>query len=144
MAKRATARAAAGAPPRSAARFRVLLADDSEAIRVLLRALISLEPEIELAGEAPDGETAVALAESTEADALVLDVAMPGLDGLEVLERLRSTRPDLRIVVYSGFADPAIARAARRLGADDVIVKGAPPQQLVASIVRVCRGEATT
>jgi DNA-binding NarL/FixJ family response regulator len=112
-------------------RVRVLLADDSEPMRLMLRALLALEPDFEVVGEAEDGVAAVALAERVEADLLILDLALPGLDGLEVLERIRALPDRPRIVVYSGHAAPDNESAVRALGAVDFILKGAPPDELV-------------
>ena len=112
-------------------RVRVLLADDSQPMRQMVRALLSLEPDFAVVGEAVDGIEAVALAEREDAELLVLDLALPGLDGLEVLERLRGLRDDLRIVVYSGHAAPDSEAAVRELGAVDFILKGVSPDELV-------------
>lgn len=129
----------AGPSAARSGRYRLLLADDSEAVRTLLRILFSLEPRVELVGEAADGRDAVALAERVDADVLILDLAMPLLDGLEVLERLRRTRPSLRVVVYSGLSDPQLVEQARRLGAAEVVVKGAAPEDLIERTLATCR-----
>jgi DNA-binding NarL/FixJ family response regulator len=112
-------------------RMRVLLADDSQPMRLMLRALLALEPDFEVVGEAVDGVEAVALAEREDADLLVLDLALPGLDGLEVLERIRAFPERPRIVIYSGHAAPDSESAVRALGAVDFILKGVAPEELV-------------
>jgi DNA-binding NarL/FixJ family response regulator len=117
--------------------WRVLLADDSDAVRTLLRVLLALEPDLEVVGEAATGTDALDLVASARPDVLVLDLSMPGLDGLEVLERLRAAGAGVRVAVYSGHATGGIERAARDLGADDFIVKGTAPEDVVARIRRV-------
>lgn len=120
----------------SAAVHRVLLADDSDAIRLVLNALLSVEPDFVVVGEAADGAEALRVAETDSADLLVLDLAMPELDGLEVLEHLRVSRPQVRVAVYSGHNDAEAERLARELGARDFILKGTPPDELVERLRR--------
>lgn len=121
----------------SAPVHRVVLADDSDAIRLVLNALLSIEPDFVVVGEAADGAEALRIAEIDSADLLVLDLAMPELDGLEVLERLRVSRPHVRVAVYSGHNDSDAERLARDLGARDFIVKGTPPDEVVERLRRV-------
>jgi DNA-binding NarL/FixJ family response regulator len=119
-----------------APRVRVVIADDSEPVRWLLRALISLEPDLDLVGEAASGLEAVELAERKEVDVLLVDLSMPEMDGLEAMERLRDSRPRLRVVVYTGHISAEVERKARTLGAADYITKGTPPEDVVARIRR--------
>src|SRR5215213_10000851 len=97
-------------------RKRVVIGDDNDNVRLLLRTLLELEHDFAVVGEADDGAALVALVASCDADLLVLDLAMPHLDGLEVLERLRAERPGLRVAVYSGHSAPEVQQAARDLG----------------------------
>ncbi|HEY6030148.1 MAG TPA: response regulator transcription factor [Gaiellaceae bacterium] len=111
--------------------WRVAVVDDNDGIRLLLRTLIELEPDLVVAGEAADGRSAIELVLKASPDLVVLDLAMPGTDGLQVLEELRRVDGETRVLVYSGFASPEVERAARELGAVDFVVKGIHPAKLI-------------
>ena len=121
---------------------RVAIADDSRALRVLVRALIQLEPDFELVGEAANGSEAISLAERERPDVLVLDLAMPELDGLQVLEHLRATCPEVTVVVYSGYGASTLRETVLELGAADCIEKGVPPDEFVERLRRAATGTA--
>lgn len=108
-----------------------MLADDNGAIRTLLRVLLELEPEFDVVGEAATGSEALEAVERFRPEVLVLDLAMPDFDGLEVLERLGASAGATRVVVYSGHATGQIEQAARSLGARDFIVKGTEPAEVI-------------
>jgi DNA-binding NarL/FixJ family response regulator len=118
----------------------VVIGDDNESVRLLLRTLLELEQDFAVVGEANDGAAVVSLVASADPDLLVLDLAMPRLDGLEVLERLRAERPELRIAVYSGHAAPEVQQMALSLGAREFIVKGTPPDEVVSALRRAVDG----
>lgn len=119
-------------PDRSAgAPLRTVIADDNDAIRALLAAILLPEPDFELVAEARDGAEALEFAEQEGVDLLVLDLSLPELDGLEVLQQLRKSRPDVRAVVYSGVRHAGVEERARALGALDFIVKGVGPDELI-------------
>jgi DNA-binding NarL/FixJ family response regulator len=117
-----------------AGRLRVVIADDNEGVRMLLRTLLELEQDFVVAGEAADGAAALALVGDEQPDLLILDLAMPQRDGLEVLEQLGLRHATTRVLVYSGFASSEVERTARRLGAVDYVVKGIDPMLLVERI----------
>jgi DNA-binding NarL/FixJ family response regulator len=99
--------------------IRVYLCDDVAALRLVTRTVLELEPRVTVVGEAGDGRTAAREVADLQPDVLVLDLSLPELDGLEVLEELARTAPATRIVVFSGYpahqlADAALARGARR------------------------------
>ena len=104
---------------------RVLLADDHELMRRLLRAAIGSRPGLEIVGEAADGEQALALAESLRPDLVVLDLAMPGIDGLQVASALRELQPACAILIVSAFEAHRLEAAALAAGADRYVEKGA-------------------
>jgi DNA-binding NarL/FixJ family response regulator len=106
-------------------RARVLLADDHALMRRLLRRAISAHPALEFVGEAADGAEAVALARTLAPDVVVLDLAMPELDGLQVAGMLRSDLPDCAILVFSAFDAARAATAALAAGADRYLEKAA-------------------
>ena len=116
---------------------RVVVADDSDSLRLLLRTMLELEPGFEVAGEAADGVEAIEIVLRVEPDLLLLDLAMPRADGLQVLEQLRGRLPGLRIVVYSGYTSPELERAARDLGAVDYVPKGRAPDELIRALAAV-------
>ena len=116
-------------------RFRLLIVDDNDEVRGYLRRL--LESEFDVVGEAADGDEAIELAEREQPDVLLLDLAMPRVDGLQVLERIRAGSAHIRVVVFTGYG-AEFAEAARRLGADDYIEKGAPISQLLERLRGVC------
>jgi len=120
-------------------RCRIVVADDNQSIRLLLATLLALEEDFELVAQATDGAEAVAVVERERPDLLVLDLAMPRMDGLEVLERLHATCPEVRIVVYSGYGTPEVDESARRLGAVACLPKGIPPDDLVGRLRDACR-----
>jgi DNA-binding NarL/FixJ family response regulator len=106
-------------------RARVLLADDHALMRRLLRRAISAHPALEFIGEAADGAEAVELARSLAPDVVVLDLAMPELDGLQVAGVLRTDLPDCAILVFSAFDAARAAAAALAAGADRYLEKAA-------------------
>lgn len=120
-------------------RWRIAIADDNDGVRVLLRALLELERDFVVAGEAADGHGALQLVERESPDLLILDLAMPGMDGLQVLERLTRHNGGTRVLVYSGFASSEAEQAARALGARDYVVKGIDPALLIERVRGLCR-----
>jgi DNA-binding NarL/FixJ family response regulator len=108
-----------------------VVADDNELVRRLVVTALARETDFEVVGEATTGLEALERAEDGDVDLLVLDISMPGLDGLEVLERLQSSRPALCVVVYTGLTFAAVEREARRLGARDVVTKDVPLAELL-------------
>jgi DNA-binding NarL/FixJ family response regulator len=103
----------------------VLLADDHELMRRLLRRAIDAEPGLELIGEAGDGAQAVELAQSLAPDVVVLDLAMPDMDGLQVARALRASVPDVKILVFSALETARGEPAALAAGADRYVQKSA-------------------
>lgn len=122
-----------------AGRHRLIVADDADAIRMLLRTILELEPDFELVGEACDGLEAIELVQRHEVDLLLVDLSMPVLDGLETIQRLRASHPQLRVVVYTGHASPQIEARAKALGASDVVLKGTLPDELLARLRQAMR-----
>jgi signal transduction histidine kinase len=116
---------------------RVLLADDTADIRTLLRIVLSRHEEFEVVAEAADGSEAVAAAGTCSPDLVLLDLAMPVMDGLEAIPGLRAAAPDCKIVVLSGFNAGQMAKEALHVGADAYVEKGTPPGRLVQELRRV-------
>jgi DNA-binding NarL/FixJ family response regulator len=106
--------------------YRVFLCDDVADIRMLMRFALEEDPELEVVGEAEDGLSGVEGIVETRPDVVLLDLSMPGLDGLEVITRVREAAPDTGILVFSGFAAERMSVVALALGADGYLEKGEP------------------
>ena len=116
------------APP---APQRVLVVDDAEDLRALLHIKLDRCDGFEVVGEAEDGVDAVEQATRLQPDLVLLDVAMPRMDGLEALPLIRQAVPGVRVVVLSGFNEETMAENALAAGAERYVVKGAPLRELV-------------
>jgi DNA-binding NarL/FixJ family response regulator len=121
----------------------VVLVDDQEVIRVGLRAILSDQTEIQVVGEVGDGLSAVRIVDDLTPDVVLMDLRMPGIDGVEATRRIRARHPEqvVRILVLTTFDQDANVLAALRAGADGFLSKGASPAELVDGILRVARGE---
>jgi DNA-binding NarL/FixJ family response regulator len=115
-------------------RERVLVVDDAANLRELLTVLLDVEDDFEVVGTAADGVQALEKAETLKPDIVLLDLAMPVMDGLQALPGLRERLPQARIVIFSGFEHEALAREALAAGADAYIEEGTSVMQLVARL----------
>ena len=122
--------------------IRVLLVDDEDLVRSGLRLILSTEPDLEVVGEAADGEQALALAELHRPDVVMLDIRMPGLDGIEVARRLAASGSPARVVVLTTFDNDDYVYGALRAGASGFLLKDAPATQLVTAIRAAAAGDA--
>ena len=120
--------------------IRVLIADDQAMIRGALRALLELEADLSVVGLVSAGDQVVPAALALRPDVAVLDVQMPGLDGLAAAGALRSQLPGCRVVILTTFGRPGYLRRAMEAGASGFLVKDAPAEQLVDTIRRVHAG----
>lgn len=118
--------------------IRVLLVDDTEDIRVLLRLNLERDGRFEIVGEAEDGAEAVDLAGSTQPDAIVLDLAMPGMDGFEAIPQIRAVSPQTRIAVLSAFDASQMKKKALALGAHSYLEKSRGIDLLPNALVELC------
>jgi DNA-binding NarL/FixJ family response regulator len=121
-------------------RLKVLVADDHRLMLQAIRIALSESEEIEIVGEADSGTKVVPLVGQTGPDLVLLDVKMPGIDGLKVLERLREQYPQVRVAVLSGVDDPVVVEAAFKRGASAYIVKHIDPRDLAAAIRQAIEG----
>jgi PAS domain S-box-containing protein len=133
-------RARQPAPPVVAGKIRVVLADDHTVMREGVAGLLGREPDIEIVGQAPDGRAAVELAAELLPDVILMDMNMPGLDGLEATRAIHTDHSGIRVIGLSMFDDDEHARALREAGAVDYLSKSGPPERLIAAIRR-CMGE---
>lgn len=122
--------------------IRVLIADDHPVFRFGLRALLSAEPEIEVVGEATTGEEAISSAETLGPDAILMDINMPGISGIEATRRISQANPHAGILVITMFEDDDSVFAAMRAGARGYLLKGAAGDETVRAIRAVSNGEA--
>jgi DNA-binding NarL/FixJ family response regulator len=122
--------------------IRVVIADDHAVVRQGLRTFLDLQDDIEVVGEAADGAEAVEQAQRHEADVVLVDLVMPGVDGLAALRTLREQAPKARAIVLSSFIDDEKLFPAVRAGAAGYLLKDVQPQELVAAIRTVHGGGA--
>jgi DNA-binding NarL/FixJ family response regulator len=111
----------------SARRPRVLVVDDQDAIREAMAEML-IELGMAVVATAGDGGQAVDLADAAEADVVLMDLRMPGLDGLEATRLIKERRPLTQIIIYSAYDDPALHRGADEVGVFCYLVKGCRPQ----------------
>ncbi|MBP3954458.1 response regulator transcription factor [Gemmata sp. G18] len=121
-------------------KIRVLLADDHAIVREGLKALINLQPEMEVVGEAADGLLAVALTAELDPDVVVVDVSMPGLTGAQVTQRVRAARADRRVLVLTVHEDKSYLNLLLEAGASGYVLKRAAGAELVQAIRAVAGG----
>jgi DNA-binding NarL/FixJ family response regulator len=114
--------------------IRVLIADDHAVVRRGLEQLIASAPDLEVAGTASDGDEAVTVAASCAPDVVVMDLSMPGLDGVEATRRIAAARPELPIVVLTSFDDRRRILDALGAGATGYLLKDTEPDALLAGI----------
>jgi NarL family two-component system response regulator LiaR len=122
--------------------IRVLLVDDHAVVREGLRAFLELQEGIEIAGEAADGEEAIAATLELEPDVVLMDLVMPRLDGLAAMRALREQAPAARVIVLTSFLDDDKLMPALRAGAAGYLLKNAEPQELVRAVRAASAGEA--
>ena len=121
---------------------RVLLVDDQALLRMGFRMILAAEDDIEVVGEAGDGETGVAQASALRPDVVLMDVRMPGTNGIEATERIVTRTPSSRVIILTTFDLDEYAFAALRAGASGFLLKDVEPELLVAGIRAVHAGDA--
>jgi DNA-binding NarL/FixJ family response regulator len=120
--------------------IRVVLVDDQAMVRTGLRMVLAAEPDIEVVGEAADGAAGVRVVTEQQPDVVLLDVRMPGMDGLEAARRILAAGPPTRVVVLTTFDEDEYVTAALRAGVSGFLLKVAPPEDLVTAVRTVAAG----
>jgi two-component system response regulator DesR len=120
--------------------IRLLIADDQALVRGALAALLDLEPDLEVVAEVGRGDEVLEAARTSKPDVALLDVEMPGLDGIEAAAALRSAVPNVRILMVTTFGRPGYLRRAMEAGAAGFVVKDTPAAQLADAVRRVHQG----
>jgi two-component system, NarL family, response regulator LiaR len=122
--------------------IRVLVVDDHAVVREGLRAFLELQKGIEVAGEAGDGQEAIEAAARLRPDVILMDLVMPGVDGVAAMRSLRESVPDARVIVLTSFLDDDKLMPALRSGAAGYLLKNAQPQELARAVRAAHAGEA--
>jgi DNA-binding NarL/FixJ family response regulator len=122
--------------------IRVLLVDDQALLRTGLRMVLEEQDDIEVVGEASDGDEAVTRASELSPDVVLMDVRMPRIDGIEATRRIVEDRPTSRVLILTTFDLDEYAFSALRYGASGFLLKDVPPLELAAAIRSVARGDA--
>jgi DNA-binding NarL/FixJ family response regulator len=120
--------------------IRVLIADDHAVVRDGLRHILQSASGFEVAGEACDSATTIALTRSTPAQVLVLDLSMPGRNGIELIHQIKDEKPDLRILVLTMHAEQQYAVRAFKAGASGYLTKESASAELVGAVTKIAAG----
>jgi len=122
-------------------KIRVLIADDHTILRSGVRLLLEADPNIEVVGEALDGNEALTLVEQLKPDVVLIDIAMPGMDGLEATRRIKTQWPATTVLVLTMHRSEEYFFEMLKLGASGYLLKGAQPEELINAVQTVARGE---
>ena len=121
--------------------IRILLADDHALVRQGFRMILASQPDMQIVGEAGDGREAVELGEKLHPDVVVMDVTMPGLNGIEATRRLLTSNPRIRVLALSMHKDSVYVREILRAGARGYLLKDSVDADLLAAVRAVAKGE---
>lgn len=122
-------------------KIRILIADDHALVREGISALLNMYDEVEVAGEASDGQEAIEMADKLKPDVILMDIAMPGLGGLEATIEIKKKHPDLKILVLSQYSDKEYVSRFLKAGVSGYILKKAVGSDLISAIRAVSKGE---
>jgi len=118
-----------------------LIVDDHEVVREGLRLSLSRASHVRVIGEAGDGATAVALVERRKPDVVIMDVRMPGMDGLEATKEILKVQPDAAVLIFTAFSERSLLARGLESGARGYILKEAPHESLLRALEKVASGE---
>ncbi|NUM45226.1 MAG: response regulator transcription factor [Anaerolineales bacterium] len=122
-------------------KLKILITDDHGILRAGLRALLRADPQLEVVGEAEDGETALEMSAQLALDVVLMDLNLPGMNGVETTRRLLAQNPKLKILIMTFHEDYGLVREAIQAGASGYIIKRAAESELINAIRAVSRGE---
>jgi DNA-binding NarL/FixJ family response regulator len=122
--------------------IQVLLVDDQSLLRMGFRLILEAEPDIEVAGEAADGATGVSMAAALRPDVVLMDVRMPGLDGIAATAAITAAGPASRVLILTTFDLDQYVFAGLKAGASGFLLKDAPPAELLSAVRTVAAGDA--
>lgn len=121
--------------------IRIVLVDDHALVRTGLRLILEKQPDMEIAGEAEDGERGLALIKQAKPDVALIDVHMPGVSGIEVTERVRRAKLETRIVILTMVDEAPFPKRLLEAGASGYLTKGCPAEELVKAVRKVADGQ---
>jgi two-component system response regulator NreC len=121
--------------------IRILISDDHGVLRAGLRALLSAESDLEVVGEAADGDEVLRLAKELGPELVLMDISMPGIGGIEATRQLKEILPEVRVLILTVHEDESLLQEAIQAGATGYIVKRAVESELIDAIRAVCRGD---
>ena len=119
-----------------------LIVDDHEVVREGLRLSLSRSPHIRVVGEAADGKAAIELAERRKPNVVIMDVRMPGLDGLDATKELMQKEPNVAVLIFTAYSERSLLARGLESGAKGYILKEAPHETLVRAIEKVANGDS--
>lgn len=119
---------------------KILIADDHAIIREGLKQIIARTVDMEVAGEAANGQEALRKVRENDYDLVILDISMPGRSGLDVLAEIKTLKPKLPVLILSMYPEEQYAMRALRSGASGYVTKGSPPQELIEALEKVSMG----
>src|ERR1700684_3120186 len=122
--------------------IRVLLVDDQSLLRMGFRLILEAEPDIEVCGEAGDGATGVSMASAMHPDVVLMDVRMPGMDGIAATASIAATDPTIKVLILTTFDLDQYVFAGLKAGASGFLLKDAPPADLLSAVRTVAAGDA--
>lgn len=117
---------------------RVMVVDDHKMFRDGLRVLINAEPGMEVVGEAVDGKEAVEIARSLSPDVVIMDISMPGMNGIEAMRHLIRGNPKIRVIMLSMYSSSPLVQSVMAAGASGYVLKGSDFSELAAAIRDAC------
>ena len=127
---------------RPADRIRILIAEDHQTVREGIKLLVNTQSDMQIVGEADDGDRAIELTSNLEPDVVVMDISMPGSNGLKATQVLRSRHPSLRILTLTRHSDDGYLRQLIAAGSNGYVLKQSAPTELLTAIRVVARGDS--
>src|SRR5512139_1745967 len=138
MNRRPTGRWSSEPSGRISMNARVVIVDDHKMFRDGLRGLINAEPGMEVVGEAVDGREAIEVARRLAPDVVVMDISMPGMNGIEALRHLIKDRPEVKVIMLSMYSSGPLVQSVLAAGASGYVLKGSDFAELASTIRRAC------